>query len=106
MKRGAVVLTLLFLVAACVAGKSSNKANLESAQKVLIQVVTTAAPSSSAKYIAICAMTYTSEDEVKTLAANEATPVSRETVETVRQIMARPPVIACIDGLGFGVPQL
>lgn len=106
MKRLAILLSLFLPLAACVGGKSSDKAEVETAEKVLIQVVTTAAPASSAKYVAICAMTYTSQDEVKTLAANEATPVNRETVDIVRQIMARPNVIACIDGLGFGVPQL
>ncbi len=106
MRRLATILSLLLPLAACVGGKSSNKAELETAQQVMMQVITTASPASSAKYVAICAMTYTSQDEVKALAANEATPVNRETVDIVRAIMARPNVIACIDGLGFGVPQL
>ena len=106
MKRLAILLSLLLPLAASVGGKSSDKAEVETAEKVLIQVVTTAAPASSAKYIAVCAMTYTSQEEVKTLSANEANPVNRETVEIVRQIISRPNVISCIDGLGFGVPEL
>lgn len=105
MRRAVLILGLLLPLAACVGSKSGSKAELETAQKVMMQVILTAAPATAAKYVAICAMTYTSQSEVQTLAANEATPLSRETVDIVRQVLARPNVIACIDGLGFGVPQ-
>ena len=101
MRRMAGAMGLLLALAACSPDRMAAEVTVRTARTVVLPVVRTVTPPPADALATDCILANATNAELNLLARNIGNSAGTLTVQTIRDIAARPPAQACIAGKGL-----